>query len=56
VLWILFALVGAWTGSIRHHLPDFTIKLSWRDLGIIVVGCIAFITVILPIFLKSKGV
>jgi hypothetical protein len=55
VLWILFALVGAWTNCIRHHKPDFSVRLSWRDLGIIVAGCLAFVTVLLPIFLKWKG-
>jgi O-antigen ligase len=55
VLWILFALVGAWTNCIRHHRPEFTVKLTWRDLGFIVAGCIAFITVVLPIFLRWKG-
>jgi len=56
VLWILFALVGAWTGSIRHHKPDFVVKLSWRDFLIIVVACLAFSTVVLRLFLKFKGV
>ena len=55
VLWILLALVGAWTGSIRHHQPGFTVKLSWRDFGIIVVACLAFATFLLPLFLKAKG-
>ena len=55
VLWILFALVGAWTNCIRHHRPDFQVKLTWRDIAIIVVGCIAFVTVLLPVFLKWKG-
>jgi O-antigen ligase len=56
VLWILFALVGAWTGSIRHHKPDFTVQLSWRDILIIVAACLAFSTVLLRLFLKYKGV
>jgi O-antigen ligase len=55
VLWILFALVGAWTNCIRTHRPDFNVKITWRDLAFIVGGCIAFITVVLPIFLKWKG-
>lgn len=55
VLWILFALVGAWTGAIRHHRPDFTVRLSWRDFGIIVAACIAFVVLLLPLFLKAKG-
>lgn len=55
VLWILFALVGAWTNCIRHHQPDFTVRLTWRDLGIIVVGCLAFVMFVLPMFLRWKG-
>ncbi|HEU0033256.1 MAG TPA: O-antigen ligase family protein [Kofleriaceae bacterium] len=55
VLWIMFALIGAWTNCIRHHMPDFTVKLTWKDLLVIVAVNIAFITVILPIFLKYKG-
>lgn len=56
VLWILFALCGAWTGSIRHHRPDFNVRLSWRDIIIIIVACLAFVTVILPLFLRFKGI
>ncbi len=56
VLWILFALVGAWTGAIRHHKPDFTVRLSWRDILIIIVACLAFSTVLLRLFLRYKGV
>ena len=47
--------VGAWTGAIRHHRPDFNIKMTWRDVAIVLVACVAYITVILPIFLKYKG-
>jgi len=56
VLWILFALIGAWTGSIRHHHPEFSVKLTWRDLAVIVVLCLALVTALLPVFLKFKGV
>jgi O-antigen ligase len=55
VLWILFALVGAWTSSIRHHQPDFSVKLNWRDFAIIVVLCLGFVGAVLPVFLKLKG-
>jgi hypothetical protein len=55
VLWIEFALVGAWTNCIRHHHPSFTVKLSWRDFGIIVAGCLFFATFGLPVLLKLKG-
>ena len=56
VLWILFALVGAWTNCIRHHQPDFTVKLTWKDLLFIIGGCLAFVIALLPVFLKFKGV
>ena len=55
VLWIFFGLVGAWTGAIRHHRPDFTMKLTWRDIFIILAACVAYVFVFLPIFLKYKG-
>ncbi|MEJ7598659.1 MAG: O-antigen ligase family protein [Kofleriaceae bacterium] len=55
VLWIFFGLVGAWTGAIRHHRPEFTVRLTWRDLLFIVVGCLAYVFVVLPLFLRYKG-
>jgi O-antigen ligase len=56
VLWILFGLVGAWTNCIRHHKPDFTVQLSWKDFAIIVIACLLFVGLLLPLFLKAKGV
>lgn len=55
VLWIFFGLVGAWCGAIRHHLPSFRIRLTWRDLGVIGALCVAYIVVVLPLFLRYKG-
>jgi len=55
VLWIFFGLVGAWTGAIRHHRPEFSVKVTWKDMLFIVVGCIAFTSVFLPLFLRYKG-
>ncbi len=55
VLWIFLGLVEAWVGAVRYHRPQFEIKLSWRDLGIIATICLSYIFVILPLFLKSKG-
>jgi O-antigen ligase len=55
VLWIFFGLVGAWTSAIRHHRPDFRVHMTWRDLIIVVVACVIYIVVVLPIFLKLKG-
>ncbi|MBX3155764.1 MAG: O-antigen ligase family protein [Deltaproteobacteria bacterium] len=55
VLWIFFGLVGAWAGCIRTHHPGFSVKLTWRDLLIIVTGSLIYVLVFLPIFLKAKG-
>lgn len=55
VLWIFFGLVGAWAGAIRTHCPEFRVRLTWRDLVIVVLACLAYALVVLPIFLKIKG-
>jgi hypothetical protein len=55
VLWIFLGMVGAWYSCVKHHQPDFSIRLSWRDLGFIVIGCLAYVFVVLPLFLKAKG-
>jgi hypothetical protein len=55
VLWIFFALVGAWSGCIRTHYPSFTVKLSWKDLLGITVGVLIYVFGFLPLFLRSKG-
>ena len=55
VLWIFFGLIGAWYSSIKHHDPEFEVKFGWKDAGGIVVGCLAYVFVVLPLFLKYKG-
>lgn len=55
VLWIFLGLVGAWCGAIRHHMPEFQVKMTWKDIIIVGLGCVAFITFLLPLFLKYKG-
>ena len=55
VLWIFLGLVGAWYSAIKHHQPDFTVKFGWKDAGGIVAGCVAYVFVVLPVFLKYKG-
>ncbi|MDB4953549.1 MAG: O-antigen polymerase [Myxococcales bacterium] len=55
VLWLFFGLVGAWYSSIRHHRPEMTIKLTPRDIVIVIGSCLAYAIVILPVFLKLKG-
>jgi hypothetical protein len=55
VLWIFLGLCGAWSGAIRHHMPDFKVRMSWKEIVIVAAGCVAFIVFILPVFLKYKG-
>ncbi|MCE9576187.1 MAG: O-antigen ligase family protein [Deltaproteobacteria bacterium] len=56
MLWIYFGLAGAWASSVKAHKPDFDVKLTWRDLFFIVVGCVLFTFIVLPIYLHLKGV
>jgi len=56
VLWIFFGLVGAWCSAIRHHRPEFKVGLTWRDLFIIGIACLVYAMLILPVFLKIKGI
>lgn len=55
VLWMFLALVGAWYSAIRYHLPTFRVRMTWRDFIIVVAACAAFIMVVLPVFLRTKG-
>ncbi len=55
VLWIFLGLVGAWSGAIRHHMPELQIKLTWRDLLIVAGICIVYFVVLLPLLLRYKG-
>ncbi len=55
VLWIFFALVGAWSGAIRHHRPDFQVKMTWRDLLIVAGICVTYLGILLPLLLRYKG-
>jgi len=55
VLWIFFGLVGAWCSAIRYHRPEFRVRLTWRDLVIIVAACAVYALLVLPVFLKAKG-
>jgi len=55
VLWIMFGLAGAWWSAVRTHKPDFDVRLTARDLLFIGVGCLAFVFLILPVFLRFKG-
>ncbi len=55
VLWIFLGLIGAWYSAIRHHRPEFRIRMTLLDFGIVVGACFAYAFVLLPMFLKYKG-
>jgi hypothetical protein len=55
VLWIFLGLVGAWGSAIRHHRPSFAIRITANDVFRVVAGCLFFVFIGLPIFLRLKG-
>ena len=55
VMWIFFGMVGAWCSAIRYHMPSFRVRITWRDFFIVIGICVAYIGVVLPIFLRYKG-
>lgn len=55
VLWIFLGLVGAWYSAIRHHAPAFRVRLTWIDLVAVTVACATYAFVLLPLFLRYKG-
>jgi hypothetical protein len=55
VLWVFLGLGGAWVGVVRHHKPDFEVRMNARDLLVVIGGCAAFAGLILPVFLRWKG-
>jgi O-Antigen ligase len=56
VLWILLGFIAAWTSTVQTHLPTFRVKITARDLGYIVGGCLVYDFAVLPLFLKLKGI
>ena len=55
VLWVFLGLAGAFVSVVRRHKPDFDVRITGRDLALIVVGCAAFALVIMPVFVRLKG-
>jgi hypothetical protein len=54
VMWIFFAMVGAWSSAIRYHMPTFRPQMTWRDVLIVAGLCAGYIG-LLPLFLRYKG-
>lgn len=55
VLWLFLGLVGAWYSAIRHHVPDFRVRFGWIDFVLVGAGCVTYAFVLLPVFLRYKG-
>lgn len=55
VLWLFLGLVGAWYSAIRHHVPAFRVRFGWKDVVLVGVGCVTYAFVLLPMFLRYKG-
>jgi O-antigen ligase len=56
VLWTFFGLCGGWCSAVRHHLPEFHIRLVARDIVIIAFACVFYTFGVLPVFLRLKGI
>lgn len=56
VMWIFLGLSAAWVSVVRTHKPDFEVTLALRDIMIVAVACAAYAVVVLPLYLRSKGV
>jgi O-antigen ligase len=56
VLWLFFGLVGAWYSSVRHHRPEFEMKMKMGDLLIVGAITIVYAFIALPVWLRYKGV
>ena len=55
VLWIFLGLSGAWVSVVRHHRPQFEIRITPRDFFFVVVGCAIYALLVLPVFVRLKG-
>jgi O-antigen ligase len=56
VLWMYVALIGGWYLSVRTHVPTFEVKVKLLDAAAIIAGCALYAIVVLPLFLRAKGV
>jgi hypothetical protein len=55
VLWVFLGLSAAWVGAVRHHMPDLEVKITIRDIVVVVSACALYVLIVLPLFLKWKG-
>ena len=55
VLWMYIALVGGWYLAVRQHHPQLEVKVTFANAVALLIGCALYATVLLPLFLKTKG-
>jgi hypothetical protein len=55
VMWIFFGLIGAWYSAIKHHRPDFHVRMTLLDFFGVIVACAIYAFLVLPVFLRYKG-
>jgi len=54
-LWIYLGLAGSLYAAVRKHLPDFRVRLTWRDVAL-VLSADAVLVSAMSIYLKIKGI
>jgi hypothetical protein len=55
VVWLFLGLVGAWYSAVKHHKPDFEIKMRLVDVTIVIAITVFYAMIALPAWLKYKG-
>lgn len=55
VLWIIIGMGSAWYSAVKHHDPDFEVRMTLRDFATVVGICIFYAGIFLQIFLRYKG-
>jgi O-antigen ligase len=56
VLWIIVGMGSAWYSAVRHHDPDFVVRMTVRDFVTVCGICFFYIGVFLQVFLRYKQV
>jgi hypothetical protein len=54
VLWTFIGLCGGYGSAVRHHKPDFRVRMEPRDAAFLVTAVLAYALAILPLYLKWK--
>lgn len=55
VLWIIVGMGSAWYSAVKHHDPEFSVRMTLRDFATVVAICLFYVGVFLQVFLRYKG-